>query len=86
MKAGQIRQWDFQSDDLGGKYRLITPLGGGKWVIEDLAPDSDETERILTAPYLTDDAAAKELLYRTERAGRQSTVRFQSKAKTARYF
>jgi len=53
--TGTILTHDYQADPFGGRYQLVEQTGPDTWLVEDLAPDSDEEDRIL-AHYETAEA------------------------------
>lgn len=47
MQIGDVREFDFQADVFRGRYRLVENVGGNAWVVEFLAPDDAELDRIV---------------------------------------
>lgn len=96
MQVGDIRQWDFQADVFEGEYRLVEDLGGGRWIIEALAPSDALIDRVLAiaagqeasgASWMSSMAEVeREIAERQARAGEQMTVQFISSAQYAEAF
>lgn len=100
-QVGEIRQFNFQADVYGGRYRLVKHLGGTSWEAEHVEPSDEEIDAIMNDPseyagggvYIMPDGSAvfpkgreETALARIDQTGARFNIRIVSAAEFSRHF